>query len=355
MSGALTKTTAELTEPSEESLEEMPQIDATRFRRRSGRGHRANHAFFVERTMDPSPNDKRRESVWRRLLQIDDELAALDKPSQTISKALDDVRNEALERLERQRVLAIRDAEKNAREKLASHLDQHAFRVDSEKFQQWRTDVHSIATDWSTKVIKIFDQDTRNTVQQILEQTITLPEPKQPKNRVEIDDDVPYENVHLPGNGELILRFWGAHKDTAILPATLIGFGYFAFATPWTDTLSKLLASVGTGLMFPILVWLGYSAAKNERRKLLLEAQKKHEAAIKSFVEQQLGETMKEHQATLARWIHARQTSWQHAALARHDEQFVKANDTSIQDKRRELLIEKKRLQEKDRQLQAAE
>lgn len=305
-------------------------------------------------TMDASATDKRRESIWRRLLQIDEELVALDEPSQTIFKAFDELRAESLERLDRQRVLAIRHAEKKAREKLASVLLESAFRVDSDKFAQWRSDARSIADDWSSKVTKVFDQDARKLVEQGLGQTIAVSDPKQPKNRVEIDDDAPYEVVHLPGNGELILRFWGAHKDTSILPATLLGFGYFAFVTPWSEPLSKILASVGTGLMFPILVWLGYSAAKNERRKILLDVQKKHEAAVKSFIEQQLDEAMKEHQATLARWIQIRQSAWRGAALAHLDREFATKNEMHIGDKRRELHIEKRQLEEKDRALQGA-
>jgi hypothetical protein len=42
MSDASTKKTPEPIEPSAESLEEMPEIDPSKFRRRPGRGHHAH-------------------------------------------------------------------------------------------------------------------------------------------------------------------------------------------------------------------------------------------------------------------------------------------------------------------------
>jgi hypothetical protein len=40
-------------EPSDESLEEMPEIDGSRFRRRPGRGHHTHLRAGTEVTIDP--------------------------------------------------------------------------------------------------------------------------------------------------------------------------------------------------------------------------------------------------------------------------------------------------------------
>jgi hypothetical protein len=301
--------------------------------------------------------DALRESNWRRLLNIDDELAEIDDAEVRGIKDIDTAIETILGRLKRQRKQCERDYDNKARGLFLAEVppkdtDQKEFCVDETALAEFKKHVKDCATIWTTQVIVDFDEEITTALRQILPALPTTPEPtRPPTNRATIHGKPPAQPLHLPTSGELILRFWGANKDTSVLPATLLGLGVFTVVT-WKEDLSKMLAGIGTALMFPILYWLGRTVARKERDKLIREARDAHETAVLAFAKAECTEALQEHEEALTRWLHTRAAAWKKALKKRNDDAFFETTKKRFHDKRRELVLEKKRLDEKDRELQ---
>lgn len=308
-------------------------------------------------SVDHAALDARRESIWRRLLEIDDELADLERAEQRGIKSLDAVTQEIIGRLKRQRKQYERACYVKAQivflaKSPLQDTDEIAFGVDKVGLNEFTEYVRECAKEWTDVIVKGFDDE----VKKVLLPKFPMMPPvaavtKAPSNRVAIHDVLPEKPLFLPSTSELILRFWGANKDTSVLPATVLGLGYFAIVT-WTEPIAKIFASVGTVLVFPFLYALGRLVAQKERRRLVREAQDAHEAALLKFVKDEISETLLEHEESLTRWIHTRNTAWKKTLTQFNEEAFLETTKKRFLDKRRDLVIQKKRLEETDRELQ---
>lgn len=304
---------------------------------------------------DAAAIDARREALWKRLAEIDAEIAKAEHTRKTGEAAVESVATEFIERLERQRKHAIRTCERAAREinlceeRKAANGDL-LFEVTKTKLDAWKKVVKNCEESWNVEVRKL-DEQVRDAVRGVIgANVIVSPSRPLPDKDIMVDEKPPREALTLPGTGELVLRFWGTHKDTSILPAALIGFGYFAFVTPWSEGMAKILAVAGTGIMLPVLIWLGVAAAEKERRKLVREKREAHERAVAEFVTEDLTETLDEHRDALKRWVSSRAEVWRTAVVA-HCEEARESECKRMRDKLQDLSFERRRIAEREWQL----
>lgn len=307
--------------------------------------------------LDQPARDTRRESIWRRLLEIDDELADLEKAERIGMQALDSALQENIARLKRQRKQYERACEAKTRTDLLPKppsfvSDEMELCVPQEPLNVFKSYVTNCGEEWTKHIVEKFDNHIRRA---LAVDFATPPNPpaamQAPTNRVKLHHDPPKKPLYLPGTGELILRFWSANKEISILPTAILGLGSFAIVA-YTEKLSQIRTDIGALFIFLVLGVFGWAVATKERRKLVREARDVYETTVLGFVKAEVTETLQEHEESLARWMQSRTEAWKQALVKHHEAAFLEKNKQSLRDKRRDLVIEKKGLEEKERELE---
>lgn len=318
--------------------------------------------FYASHAMpNPTDLDGRRAEVWEQLLAIDEDLASLERSELAGVRALDARIQVVVDRLKRQR----KSFERQLAQMIPTILlnnrpdvtgDELEWSVTEEQLTKYKNELSTCADEWTNEYLAQFDNEIRNALSSA---GVTAPDAptvstKAPTKREVRWPQAPVKPVTLPSTFEIILKFWGTHKDLSLVPAASIGLVYFAEAAPWTEPISKMLATAGSVIILPLLVWLGYNVAEKERRKLIREARDAHDAAVIAFAKEEVADALQAHEEALARWVHARAEAWRQTLIAHNDAAYYEIHRKHFQDRRRELRLAKKRMEEKDRELSNA-
>lgn len=299
-----------------------------------------------------------RESVWRGLMNVDEELEQLDRFEQRGMSAIEAVLKDNIERLQRGRKHFTRACDTDARKNLIpkpskNPKDELVLQLDETALSDFRAYVTKCGDVWTEHAKKMFENDMKEALHGVFGKVPELTESTPtPKNRMKMENTPPKKNIDVLTKTELILRFWGTHKDMALIPATMLGLVYFV-TVPWTEHLSKQFTSAGTALVVPILYLLGRTIADKERRRLTREAYDAYETAVLAFVKEEVTDALLDHEAALTRWLQSRSNQWKQAVAKHNAATYLEANKQPLLDKRRELVLRKKQLEEEERALRS--
>lgn len=304
--------------------------------------------------------DAQRASVWDRLLAIDEEFATLERLEKAGLQALGTRTQVLVDRLKRQRKRGERACAHQTHQVFLQHRpeengDEREWSVTTDQLEAYQKYLADYAANWTLEVVDGFDAEILDAIQSDL---LTLPEVPSatppPNHDATIHGRAPVKPVMLPSTFEIILKFWGTHKDLSLWPAASMGLVYFAIAAPWAEQIQKMLATAAAAITLFPLVWLGSKVADKERRKLVRDARDAHDAALIAFAKEEVGDALHEHEEALARWIQARAEAWRQTLIAHNDATFYEIHKKHFRDQRRALLLEKKCLEERSRELASA-